>query len=285
MKKINTKITLLIKNFCLIAISATSITSCRDDNSDSQLEEDLMPEKINYSWTNPTGMWNPETDNNYHFTYDNNKRLINKKGGFLPIAQSIGFTGIFSTTVNTKIVYENNKATTSNYSDDSTLIIQPNIIVYTLSNNQIIEKYTRESNSIFDIKKSYKYTNSKLSEIITSYPNYPYNPKDPNDFVITISEKFEYDNNGNLTKSIIVGKHNDVIYGGRKETIFGNYDNAKNPFKKLFLIEEYFYKSLSKNNYKNTIVRSYDENNNITSFSENSWDFSYDSSGNIILAK
>ena len=97
--------------------------------------------------------------------------------------------------------------------------------------------------------------------------------------------RLEYDNNGNLIKTIIVSKHNDVINGGRKETTFGNYDNARNPFKKLYLLEEYFYKSLSKNNYKNTIVRSYDENNNITSFSENSWDFSYDSSGNIILAK
>ncbi len=34
---------------------------------------------------------------------------------------------------------------------------------------------------------------------------------------LNCSEKFEYDNNGNLIKSI-VSKHNDVINGGRKET-------------------------------------------------------------------
>ncbi len=39
----------------------------------------------------------------------------------------------------------------------------------------------------------------------------PYDPKDPSDYVLTASEKFEYDNNGNLIKSIIVSKHNDVI--------------------------------------------------------------------------
>jgi hypothetical protein len=196
-----------------------------------------------------------------------------------------GFSGFFSKSVNTKIIYENNKATSSDYVDDPNLAIQPNYKVYTLLNNQIIEKYIPSNNPIFDKKLSYKYTNSILTEIITSFPNMPYDPKDPSDYVLTASEKFEYDYNGNLIKSIIVSKHNDVINGGRKETTFGNYDNARNPFKKLYLLEEYFYKSLSKNNYKYLLIRSYDQNNNITSFSESSWEFTYDSAGNIILTK
>jgi hypothetical protein len=47
----------------------------------------------------------------------------------------------------------------------------------------------------------------------------PYDPKDPSDYVLTASEKFEYDNNGNLIKSIIVSKHNDVINGSRQATV------------------------------------------------------------------
>lgn len=285
MKKLKNRTDLLIKNFCLITIFAISLINCRDENSNPKLEEDLMPEKINYGWTIPDGMWNPETDNNYHFTYDNNKRLINKKGGFLPLPATTGFSGFFSKSVNTKIIYENNKATSSDYVDDPNLAIQPNYKVYTLLNNQIIEKYIPSNNPIFDKKLSYKYTNSKLTEIITSFPNMPYDPKDPSDYVLTASEKFEYDNNGNLIKSIIVSKHNDVINGGRKETTFGNYDNARNPFKKLYLLEEYFYKSLSKNNYRYLLIRSFDQNNNMTSFSESSWEFTYDSAGNIILTK
>lgn len=284
MKKIKTITDLIIKNFSLM-ILAISLISCRDEDSNTKLEEDLMPEKINYGWTIPDGMWNPETDNNYHFTYDNNKRLINKKGGFLPLIGTTGFSGLFSKSVNTKIIYENNKATSSDYVDDPNLAIQPNNKVYMLLNNQIIEKYVPSNNPIFDKKLSYKYTNSKLTEIITRFPNMPYDPKNPSDYVLTSSEKFEYDNNGNLIKSVLVSKHNDVIDGGRKETIFGNYDNAKNPFKKLYLLEEYFYKSLSKNNYRHLLIKSYDQNNNLTSFSESSWEFSYDSNGNIILTK
>ncbi len=283
MKK--TKIDLFINFFCLVSLFSVSIISCRDDNSDSSFEEDLMPEKINYGWTMSNVMWNPETDNNYHFTYDNNKRLINKKGGFLPIAGSTGFSGFFSTSVNTKITYENNKAILNDYVDNPNFTIQPNYTVYTLLNNQIVEKYIPSNNPIFDKKSLYKYTNSKLTEIITSYPNMPYNPNDPYDFVFTSSEKFEYDNNGNLIKIVFVAKHNNVINGGIKETVFGNYDKAKNPFKKLYLIEEYFYKSLSKNNYRKILITSYDQNNNIISSSGSSWEFPYDSAGNIILAK
>ena len=49
MKK--TKIDLFINFFCLVSLFSVSIISCRDDNSDSSFEEDLMPEKINYGWT------------------------------------------------------------------------------------------------------------------------------------------------------------------------------------------------------------------------------------------
>ncbi len=101
-------------------------------------------------------------DNNYHFTYDNNKRLINKKGGFLPLPATTGFSGFFSKSVNTKIIYENNKATSSDYVDDPNLAIQPNYKVYTLLNNQIIEKYIPSNNPIFLIKNYHMiFTNCK----------------------------------------------------------------------------------------------------------------------------
>lgn len=274
-----------MKKFYFLFLLTITVINCRNENEEIIVEEDLMPEKINFFWTNPNGIPNSATDNNYYFTYDNNKRLINKKGGFIQTSSSTGYSVFFNKSINTKIIYENNTATVSNYSDDPVFTISPNTKIYTLTNNQIIEKYIPSFNLYNNKKLIYKYENSKLSEIVTTYPNMPYDVNDPTDYIRTFSEKFEYDNKGNLIKSVLVEKHNDKIYGERTEIIFGNYDNAKNPFKKLYLLDECFYRSLSKNNFRLAQSKTYDMNNNVTFFSESITDFLYDSSGNIILTK
>lgn len=274
-----------MKSNSFLVIIILFLLSCRSDEV-VNIEQELMPTKINFAITNPLELGNSSTDNNFEFQYDNQQRLIKKIGGFIPLSGSTGFSGFFSKNVATQIVYENNLATVSEISLDTNLTLTPNRRIFTITNNQITEKYipsTVTTNTWNNKKLVYKYLSNQLSEIVTSYPDMPYDPNDPYDYILTYSDKFEFNNSGNLTKITKIEKHNDIIYGGKTEITFGNYDTAKNPFKKLYLLDDSFYRSLSKNNYRLMQQKVYDNNNNVVSFSENSWDFKYDSSGNLIL--
>lgn len=110
----------------------------------------------------------------------------------------------------------------------------------------------------------------------------PYFPNDPNDYILTYSEKFYFDTNGNLSKSEYTEKRNGIEEGEKIIRIFENYDTSINPTEKFYLLEEYFYRSLSKNNFRKYKEIHYD-NGILTSSAEHSWTFNYDANGNIIL--
>ncbi|AIL45774.1 hypothetical protein [Elizabethkingia anophelis] len=113
----------------------------------------------------------------------------------------------------------------------------------------------------------------------------PYNPSESWDYIETIVEDYIYDSNNNLQKIITTthktGNLNSSIK--TKEITFGDYDTSKNPFVKLGILNDYFERSLSKNNFRSRTEITYNINGIPGDKSENTWTFMYDTKGNLIV--
>lgn len=147
----------------------------------------------------------------------------------------------------------------------------------------IAEKEVPDRFSSYRYKKEfYYYKNGLLDEIKTTFPNALYDPTDPNDYIETYSERFYYDATGNLTRTEYFELHSGFKTENKRIRQFENYDNSGNPFKRFTLLDEYFYRSLSKNNfrsYREEVYR-FDE---LISRKTQEWTFNYDANGQIII--
>jgi len=216
----------------------------------------------------------------FYFEYDTQKKLIKKTSGIY------SSNGYFLNNFYTSLIYKGNKVTVEEFSSLATHIVFKNTNYYTLNNkNQIIIREIPDTQHNDRYKKYlYKYDNNKLIEITTTLPNRPYDINKPYySYVLTYSEKLYYDSNGNLSKTEYYEQHDGVNVGNKIIRTFEDYDTSYNPTKRLFLLEEYFYRSLSNNNFRKYTKNTYGEFNNLISFSTTSLGFTYDSSGNIII--
>lgn len=265
--------------FTLFFLSFILFSCSRDDESTTiSAEEYPLITKLNVGFSNGYN-----SDNNFYFDYDSNNRLIKKKGGFLQLSGGTGYNGFFTDKLFTSLVYTNNKVTVENFSSSDEFNPLKDTKYYFLNNNnQIIQK---EIPSVYnnhqDRKQSFSYSNNQLVEINTTLPNIPYYP--PDDYIETYLEKFYYDTKGNLTKSEYFEQRNGINKGIKIIRTFGDYDNSYNPFRRLYLLDEYFYRAISKNNYRKYNEVKYNEFGQITSNIEQTWTFNYDNSGNIII--
>lgn len=267
--------TVLFVGICFI--SCNSDENITDDSSNETLMRE-MNLNVMYPFSSPIN----RGEINFIFEYDNKNRLTKKNGGYLAIALATGFDSYFSDKVYKTLIYTDNKVTVENFYAGDDVTIQRNPIYYTLNSaNQIEEKVDPKIIYMTAFKKqSYKYSNGKLIEIVTTFPNISYDPNDVEDYILTFSEKFYYDVNNNLIKTEYLELHNGVFNGEKIVRTFEDYDNSLNPFKRLQLLEEYFYRSLSQNNF-----RKYTEtldNFGTISTRKTSWTFPYDTKGNII---
>lgn len=272
-----------MKKYLLLSLLSILTFSCnRDDNP--QQEQDALVTNIKIDF-NKTGNWINSNEINFTLQYDNQKRLIKNIGGFLPISSSTGFNGSFSKDVYTSLTYNSNSVLVENFSSSSSFTVPNNTNIYTLStSNQILVREIPNAIQPYLNKKLvYTYSNNLLTEVKTTFPNMPYDPQDPNDYRSSYVEKFFYDNNTNLTKTECYLQINGENQNEKIIRNFENYDTSKNPTQKLYLLEEYFYRSLSKNNFRKYTETHYNINNEITNIVEKSWSFKYDVNGNIIV--
>lgn len=277
-----------MKRIITILLLGTIFFSCsRNDDDITNNGNELVLDKVHVYFTvaNLDAIINSNGNELfYYFEYDSNQRLIKKIGGFLPISSSTGYES-FADKIYTTLLYNNNKVTVENFSSSPEFTVPKKSNYYTLNNsNQIIEKEIPDTNDNYLFKKQiFNYSNNKLVEIKTIFPNMPYYSADPNDYVLTYSEKFYYDSDSNLSKTECFEQHNGINMGEKVVRIFENYDTSSlNPVKRLYLLDDYFYRSISKNNFRKYTEIKY--NNNIeTSTSIIAWAFNYDANGNIIL--
>lgn len=267
----------------LLLIGIIAVSCSRDDEPQKKDAEESLVTKIALNVYNPSSSSN-ETELFFLFNYDNQKRLIKKTGGFLELSGSTGYNGFFTKNIYTSLIYNDNKVTVENFSSSNEFTVPKKTKHYILNNSkEIITKETPNDTNNYLLKKEiFEYSNSKLVEIKTSLPNMPYFPQDPNDYILTYSEKFYYDLNGNLSKTEYYEQRNGINMGEKIVRTFENYDTSSNPTKYFYLLDEYFYRSVSKNNFRKYSEQIYN-NNVLTSTSESSWTFNYDSNGNIIL--
>ncbi|MBA0885012.1 hypothetical protein [Flavobacterium undicola] len=271
-----------MKKIFTILLIGILLNSCsNDDNLDYKNSESFTTNmKVDLSNYN-IGSVNPFTY--FQFEYDNKKRLI-KKTTVHPISQN-GSINYINDDIYTSIIYKINNVTVEDFSTSNNYPYSKNTNYYTLNNtNQITIReipdiyYNERSKKMF-----YKYTNNKLTEITTTYPNRPYDVNIPYySYILTYSEKFYFDSNGNLSKTEYNELRNGINIGEKTIRTFEDYDTSFNPTKNLFLLNDYFYRSLSKNNYRKFTEKTYSFNSLIHDYYR-TWGFTYDKSGNIII--
>lgn len=272
-----------MKHLFIILLAGICLTSCssNEDNTENSNTDPLV-KLIKFEGAYMGQVPVNSSQINFNFEYDSSSRLTKKVGGYVDLSSSTGFGKFFTNEIYTSLIYTNNKVTVENFDTSDIYTVAKNSIYYTLnSSNLIEEKEIPNRITINSRKQFYKYSNGKLVEIVTTYPNMTYYPDDETDYVLTYSEKFYYDADNNLTKTEYTEQHNGKDEGEKIVRTFEDYDASYNPFKRLQLLEEYFYRSLSKNNFrKYTETLYYYEN---VSKNETAWTFTYDAQGNIVL--
>lgn len=262
----------------LVLLSMLMISCSRDEDFQIIPDNETVVSKVSLQVICPW-VWNinPEVEKVFDFSYDSSQRLTKKMGGLLTSSSSAGGFEYFSDLVYTSLVYNDNKVTVENFSISTDFAVYKNSKYFTMNGQNQIE--TNEVPSIYnnlnDRKDFYYYKNGKLDEIVTTFPN---RATDPIAYLLTYSEKFYYNSIGNLERTEYFEQINGVNNQNPRVRYFENYDSAYNPFKKLALLDEYFYRSLSKNNY-----RGYREVSGGVLTGLTKWVFNYDNKGNLIL--
>lgn len=201
----------------------------------------------------------------YTFNYENG-RLIKMVGKLMS-------NGLFFSEPYISLSYNNNKVTLK-HSDDPN-----NIVVYTMENNILKSAELYMYDNILVSKKSYTYETDKVIVYEDRF--------NKNNEVLTT---FFFDSNKNLTKSEKLEKSGGMDMKFTTVTYL-DFDHAKNPFKKLSLMNDNFYeKSLSANNFR--AIEAISQNlpnpaNGNTQYPpgylNSQWTYPYDFNGEILL--
>jgi hypothetical protein len=219
----------------------------------------------------------------YAFEYDSNQRLTKKVGGYLALSLSSGYGSYFTNEVHTSLTYKNNNVIIENYSTLPDLSIPKDTRIVTLNALNKIE--TKEIPDLLQKTRSkkefYTYNQNKLVKIVTTLPNMPYDATLSWDYILSYVEYFYYDSKDNLIKTEYFEQRNRINKGQKIIRIFEDYDSSENPCKKLQLLDEFFYRSLSNNNFRKYTKIKY-SNDILADESTSTWEFNYDANGQII---
>lgn len=264
------------KLFNLLGFILLIFSSCsqNDDNLLDNKQEFLvtkMSPKIFYPYISAINT----TDNDYFsFEYDTQNRLIKQVGNIELTTFTNYNIDIFNKNTTIGITYTNNIASVEYFSQNNLVNIQKKRNYILNSNNNIIKKeIPQQAQTWF-----FNYSGNKIIEIriknTVETANIP-------DYI----ETFIYNSDHNLIKTEL---YEEIIEGNNinRHLIaiksFDNYDSSYNPTQNLYLIEDFFYRSLSKNNFRKFKEETF-SNGKLVSVNEMNWSFSYDNKGNILL--
>lgn len=204
----------------------------------------------------------------YTFNYESG-RLVKMTGRSIHY-QGIGY--VFNSEPYYNLTYNNNKVEVKDSQSPYTSK------VYTIENNKPIQSVSYNHNPNGDeVYKTTTYT-YEMNKIVVYESIYNGNME-------TYTTYF-FDVNKNLIKSEKLEKSQGVNKR-LKTTNYLNFDNAKNPYKKLGLVNENFYeKSLSTNNYRKIegTTQEFDNPNQFPPGNFNAqWSYQYDQNGQVLL--
>ena len=221
--------------------------------------------------------------------YSQNK--IVKRVGDIISVQYLNFSTI-NQNIYDELSYSNNKIIIEKKSSELEVHPHKRIILLDRHNNIIkktIHKLGESSNysDIDTITTQYKYNSKNLlvETYLTKKNNYS-----TNSFKYYEKAFFYYNQNNNLD-SIVTNRYsyNEINmeheFSQKTVEIFSDYDNSKNPTKELHIFDETFARSLSENNFKAYRKDLYYAPRVLISSSSRTWEYSYDSDGNIRFDK
>ena len=203
-----------------------------------------------------------------HFEYQNNK-LSKRRGGYIPMPASSGYTSPrYSTEIYDSVHLNSSNlitlVTKYNLTDD----LPPKKTEITFANGMITKKIT------FDEKRPdtiyYFYDSQRRLKKTEQYFKSD-----------KITKEYTFDDKGNLKKITTIEKARYEDYVNyTSEELFGGYDNKPNPLKGLCLWQDLFYRSLSNNNFT---TYSYTQGSYYMESHE--WKLTYDQNGNADFSK
>lgn len=203
---------------------------------------------------------------NAKFEYAGDK-VLKRIGGFVPVASSSGWSGHYTEDVYDTVQYLNKKTirifTTDNFEE---LNVSPSGREITLENNRMVRKITATNLETGEDADTIFYFYDAQNRIERTEQHFEWS---------ILTRTYTFNEAGNLTKISGVRKYRDGEVITTTEETFGGYDNKPNPLKGLCLWQDYFYRSLSNNNFT-----SYTYISGSTEETRN-WTLSYDNNGNV----
>lgn len=207
---------------------------------------------------------------NSKFEYTGDK-VIKRIGGFVAVASSGGWSGHYTTDVYDSVQYLSKNTirifTTDNFEE---LNVSSNEREITLEDGRMVRKITATDLETGEGSDTIFYYYDAQNRIKTTEQHFEW---------FVIKKTYTFDAAGNLTKILGVKEYWDGEIGATTEETFGGYDDRPNPLKGLCLWQDYFYRSLSNNNFT-----SYTYTSGSTEETKN-WTLVYDSDGNVDYSK
>ena len=207
---------------------------------------------------------------NSKFEYSGDK-VIKRIGGFIAIPVSSGFSWRYTEDIYDSVRYLNRNTirifTADNFEE---LNVGLNEREITLEGGRMVRKITSRDLDTGKNADTIFYYYDSQNRIKTTEQHFEW-------FVIT--KTYTFDAAGNLTKISGVKEYWDGEIGATTEETFGGYDDKPNPLKGLCLWQDYFYRSLSNNNFT-----SYTYISGSTEEAMN-WNLVYDINGNVDYSK
>jgi len=259
------------KIFYILLVLGLFSCSTNDEAVTEIQTEDLQPDK-GYIFEMDQRSTFASPEKYYQFFYENG-HLQKMLGRNYIVTSNYQY---FDPNVTTQLTYTSDKVRIDYFEPGITSGYR--IAFYMMENNRPVKAEQHYKNGAFaELEMSRTYTYG--SNTISLYTKHGYQ-----EFFTT----YYFDGNNNLSKSETLEK----IVGEKKKfttTVYSDFDNAKNPFKKLFLINDDFYeKSLSKNNFRTKeSVTEYAEYPDGTApqseISKAKWTYNYDANGQVLL--
>lgn len=211
-----------------------------------------------------------------YIEYNEDNKIIKRKGGLLEMNPTTGYTYFFSDEIFDELSYQTNKITVEKKTTSTVYQIPKFKRFYSLnSHGKIVQKITETENN----KDTINFNYNAIGQLISSKLEKKYFP----------AESFYYYNEQKNLDSIITKSYflssTGISLIGKTLEIFKNYDNTSNPTAHMMFFEEIFYRSLSLNNYSTYLKIDFDKNHNQISATESNWYFIYDEDGNIRFDK
>ncbi|MFC7346904.1 hypothetical protein ACFQO9_09275 [Chryseobacterium zhengzhouense] len=251
--------------YFLFVLGIVSCSTSSDDTLENQQNPtDLEPNKAFVYYMESPKVSSLQPSWYYTFNYKNG-RLVKMIGKFVK-SENIWSPDNFYSDSFTTLSYHNNKIELK-FSNDT----YPTI-VYTMENDKPkkAELYN-QFNELVTVK-TYTYESGKIKIYSKTY---------------TLETYYTYylDSNNNLIKSEKLEKSGGLDKA-LTTTTYSNFDNSKNPFKKLYLLNDNFYeKSLSNNNYRkiNYTIQNLQNPEYLPEIGNAEWTYQYDLNGQIVL--